>query len=222
MKVSSRLGSWVQQGFDLYADHFFPLVKLSAIACALSFVTLGILAAPLSAGLVLAILAVLRGEDESPTRDRLFEGFKYFKHSFILILLQLALGFAGGFLLSFVPVIGGFLVAIHVAFLETSLMFSLLFIVAKKANAFSAIGSSMNTVFGDFWPFICLYVVASALGNLGTVVFGIGGIITLPLQLCVLAVAFQSLHETEPSPLVVADNSESGASGSVAGATVQT
>jgi hypothetical protein len=70
------------------------------------------------------------------------------------------------------------------------MLFGMFFIAANNANAFKAIFSSARVVSTAPFVFLLLWAAAGALGNFGAVFFVIGVVVTLPLQLCILASAF--------------------------------
>ena len=63
---------------------------------------------------------------------------------------------------------------------------------------------SINIVKSNFWPFLGFAVVAAIIGSLGAIACGIGAIFTLPIQVCILAVAyravFNGVRESESPP----------------------
>ena len=54
-----KFGEWIEAGFSLYKENFVVLVLANLIAAILSAVTLGILAGPMFAGLIIIILAII-------------------------------------------------------------------------------------------------------------------------------------------------------------------
>ena len=53
---------------------------------------------------------------------------------------------------------------------------------------------SINTVKANFWPFFGLSVVAGFIGILGAIAFGIGVVFTIPIQGCILTVAYRNVY----------------------------
>jgi hypothetical protein len=52
---------------------------------------------------------------------------------------------------------------------------------------------SIDTVKTNFWPFFGLSIVAGLIGSAGAIAFGIGVIFTIPIQGCILAVAYRDV-----------------------------
>ena len=80
-------------------------------------------------------------------------------------------------------------------------MFGLYLIVDKQMNFWPASRKSIDTVKTNFWPFFGLAAIASIIGSIGALAFGIGIVLTVPIQICILAVAYQEIFgEARPSP----------------------
>jgi len=77
--------------------------------------------------------------------------------------------------------------------LETALMFGLFLIVDKKMEFWPASMLSMNVVKPHFFPFLGLLVVAMLIGHVGAIACGIGVIVTMPIAVCILAVAYRNV-----------------------------
>jgi uncharacterized membrane protein len=79
-------------------------------------------------------------------------------------------------------------------------MFGLYLIVDKQMNFWPASQESIHTVKTNFWPFFGLAAIASIIGSIGALAFGIGVVLTIPIQICILTVAYQEIfHEARPS-----------------------
>jgi uncharacterized membrane protein len=72
-------------------------------------------------------------------------------------------------------------------------MFGLFLIVDRQMEFWSASMESINTVKTNFLPFFGLSVVAGLIGALGAIAFGIGIVFTIPIQACILAVAYRDV-----------------------------
>ena len=76
---------------------------------------------------------------------------------------------------------------------QAFLMFGLFLIVDKRMDFWPASLESLNKVKTNFWPFFGLSVVSSIIGSIGGIACGIGVIITLPIQACILTVAYREI-----------------------------
>jgi hypothetical protein len=54
---------------------------------------------------------------------------------------------------------------------------------------------SIQTVKTNFWPFFALAAIASIIGSIGALAVGIGIVLTIPIQICILAVAYQAIFD---------------------------
>lgn len=191
------LGNWIKDGFDLYKDNFGVLVLASLIAIILSGATLGILAGPMCAGMILITLKLYDKGDEKAEIGDLFKGFNFFLQSFLFIIVWGILLFVPSAILCIIPFLGLFAsICLQVA-AAACLMFALFLIVDKKMDFWPASMESFNLVKTDFWPFLGLSLVAGILGYIGIILFGIGVFLTLPIYFCVVTVAYRKVFGSE-------------------------
>ena len=199
-KVDVKFGEWIEEGLNLYKNNFGTLVLASIIALVLIKVTIFILAGPMIAGLVIVTLQLLRKEEPKPNAGKIFRGFDYFLNSFLFWVVWPITIFIGSFILGLFPLIGP-LLSLFFAFVgQTFLMFGIFLIVDKQMNFWPASMESIHTIKTNFWPFFLLSVVASIIGSIGIIVFGIGIVLTIPMQACILAVAYQDVFNEAKQP----------------------
>ena len=72
-------------------------------------------------------------------------------------------------------------------------MFGLFLIVDRGMEWVPASALSFNTVKSNFWPFFGLSAIAGIIGSLGVIACGIGVVLTIPIQGCILAVAYRDI-----------------------------
>ncbi len=208
-KVDVKFGIWIEEGFNLYKDNFGPLVLASLLAILLSSVSFGILTGPMMAGLVLVTLDIVDRKQPQPSGGEVFRGFDYFLNSFLFFLvwgLIIGLGIA---ILTVVFCLGLVLAAPIIYVAQAFLMFGLFLIVDRKMDFWPASMKSINTVKTNFWPFLGVSIVAGLIGSLGGIACGIGVIFTLPIQVCIVAVAYRDVFDgvrlivepAEPPPI---------------------
>ena len=133
-KVEVRFGKWIEAGFNLYKNNFGTLVLASVIALVLSTITIGLLAGPMIAGLVIVTLQLLRREVPKPDAGRVFRGFDYFLNSFLFITVWGIAILIGSFILALFPVIGQLLSLFFLYAAQAFLMFGMYLIVDKQLN----------------------------------------------------------------------------------------
>lgn len=189
-----KFSEWLEQGFAFFKENINALILPSLLAVVVSMVSLGILAGPMMIGLILITLRLLDKSEPAPQAGDVFQGFAYFLNAFLLVLVSGAISIAGSLVLNLVPCIGQ-IASIFFSFgLGTALMFAPFLIAEKKMDFWPAAMESIEKVKTNFWPFFGFYVVASILGSLGAIACGIGIIVTLPLYIGCIAIAYRSVY----------------------------
>ena len=194
-KTSVKLGEWIEAGFNLYKNNFATLVLAALIALVLSMVSIGILTGPMIAGLIIIALQLLRKTEPKPEAGAVFKGFSYFLNSFLFTLIWGIAILIGSLLLGWFPIIGQLLSLFFVYAAQAFLMFGLYLIVDRQMDFWPASQLSIQTVKTNFWPFLGLAAIASIIGSIGALAFGIGVVLTIPIQICILAVAYQEVFD---------------------------
>jgi uncharacterized membrane protein len=145
------------------------------------------------AGLVIIILELLDKKEPKPSAGTVFRGFDYFLNSFLFVIgWGLALMIAS-VIIGFIPCLGQLAAIFLVYAAQAFLMFGMFLIVDKKMDFWPASMESINMVKSNFWPFLGFAVVAAIIGSLGAIACGIGVIFTIPIQGCILAVAYRAV-----------------------------
>ena len=191
-KVDVKFGEWIQQGWELYKATIGVWIVASLLAIVISVVTVGILSGPMMAGLVWMALVLVDRKEPKPQMGDVFKGFDYFLQSFLFCLVWGVIMLAIS-VVSLIPCIGTLVVIVVSIALETALMFGMFLIVDKKMEFWPASMLSLNVVKPNFVPFLGLLVVAMLIGNVGAIACGIGVIVTMPIMVCILAVAYRNV-----------------------------
>lgn len=184
---------WIEDGFILYKSHFATLVLAALIMLALSTLTLLILLPPLTAGIILLTLRLADGETPPPGAGAVFNGFSVFFNALLFMLIWGGVTLAGVFLMGWFPVIGQLAALFFSYSIQALLVFGMFLIADRRIGFWEASTQSMNIVKTNFWPFLGLTIVASVIGGIGAIAFGIGVIFTLPMNFCILAVAYRDV-----------------------------
>jgi hypothetical protein len=189
-----RFSQWIEEGFNLYKNNFKTLVLAAIFVVVISTVTAFILAGPMLAGLALLSLGLQDKKEPKPEAGMVFRGFDYFVPAFLFITIW-GLGILiGSMIVGVIPLIGQ-LASLFVAYgAQAFLMFGLFLIVDKKMEFWPASQQSINTVKANFWPFFGLSIVAGFIGSIGAIAFGIGIVFTIPIQGCILTVAYREVY----------------------------
>ncbi|HDZ90476.1 MAG TPA: hypothetical protein ENH37_07350 [Deltaproteobacteria bacterium] len=197
-----KFGEWIEGGFNLYKENFGILVLASLIALVISAVTVGVLAGPMFAGMVLITLGLLDGKEPRPEVGTLFRGFDYFLNSFLFVVIWGIAIFLATVIIGLVPCMGQ-LASIFVALVAHALlMFGLFLIVDRNREFWPASLDSFNRVKPNIWPFLGFSVVANLIGSAGVIACGIGAVFTLPIQACILTVAYRDLFPADQTGIL--------------------
>jgi len=195
-----NLREWFEKGFRLYRENMLKLIPITFMALLLSVASAGILAGPMLAGLLMITLALLRGRHPKPEIFDVFDGFRFFLNAVIFVLGWGMVVFSGAMILLMIPGIGQLVVLFYIYSAQAFLMFGPFLIVDREMDFWTATLTGFNTVKGNFWPFLSLSAVAGVIGSMGCILFGIGVIVTVPLQLCILTAAYEAvLGEVHPA-----------------------
>ena len=199
-KVQVKFGDWIEGGFNLYKANFGTLVLASIFVVVISTITAAILAGPMLAGLALVTLELLDRKKPQPEAGKVFKGFDYFLQSFLFVVVWGIGILIGSAILGGIPVIGQLAALAFVYAAQAILMFGMFLIVDRQMEWLPASTESINIVKANFWPFFGLSTVAGIIGSIGAIAFGIGVVFTIPIQGCILAVAYREVFgssETE-------------------------
>ena len=192
-RVEVQFGEWIEGGFNLFKENVGFLILSSLVVVILSSVTVGILAGPMMGGLMIITLRHYDKQEPKPEIGHVFRGFNYFLNTFLFVLVWGVLLAAASGILSLIPCIGQ-LAALFVIFCaEALLLFGLFLIVDEGMEFWQASLASYNKVKTNFWPFLGFTVLTSIIGSIGFIVCGLGIIVTLPIQVCILTVAYREV-----------------------------
>lgn len=196
-KVDVKFGEWLERGFTLYKEQIGVLILPSILVMVISALSLGILAGPMAAGLILITLRLKDKTEPKPEAGDVFKGFDFFVNALIFAIAFFVVAFVGSTILGVVPVIGGLMGAFFAYSLAALLMFALFLIVDKKMDFWPACQASIDKVKTNFWPFLGFAVVASVISSLGVIACGIGVVVTMPFYFCAVAVAYRDVFGDE-------------------------
>lgn len=209
--VDVKFGEWIEKGFNLYKENFAILVLASLIAVVLSAVTVGVLAGPMCAGVLLITFGLVDKKGPRPEVGTLFKGFEYFLNSFLFVIIWGIALFVVSIIVGLVPCIGQ-LASLFVIFVAHALlMFGMFLIVDRGREFWPASVESFNKVKPNFWPFLGFSIVSNIIGSIGAIACGIGVVFTLPIQACILTVAYRDVFDGgEPEVTAVGVPDEGG------------
>ena len=171
------IGVAFREGWAAFAREAVALIVgflLFGLVAGLSF---GICAGPMTVGYQSMCIRAARGE--SVQIGDVFSGFSKFGPSFILMLLYgLAVGL--GTLLCVIPGLAVAWFCVWATFLMAD----------GDEDAMSCLKRSWEYSKQNMGGVIVMVIVASVVGSVGSAVGGVGGLVTMPLQMMMLAVAY--------------------------------
>jgi hypothetical protein len=204
-EFSEQLGRWLQRGFNVWKDNALTLIFALLLAVSISLCTFLVLAGPMLAGLVAIVLALLDGREPRPQIGDLVKGLRLLGPMFLYVVLILAVSGVGA-ILSWIPFVGWILAGALWAVFHALTMFTVFFVVDRGMSIVDALRQSTESNVQAFLPALCLFFVTGAIAASGSLVFVVGGLITAPLGVCVLAAAYRDMcpsdegTEEEPDP----------------------
>jgi hypothetical protein len=204
-KAEVKFGEWFEKGFNLYKENIGTLILASLIALVISAVTVGILAGPMLAGIILITLNLFDKKEPKPQVGAVFKGFDYFLNALLFVIVWAVAVLVVSFVLALIPCVGQLASLFLIYAVQTFLMFGLFLIVDKKTEFWPASMESFHIVKTNFWPFLGLSVVASIIGSIGAIACGLGMAITAPIQVCILTVAYRDVFSGAEKPAVTDD-----------------
>ena len=194
-KVDVKFGEWIEEGFNLYKENFGILVLVSLIAVIVSAITVGVLAGPMAAGVLLIVFQLHDRKEPKPEVGTLLKGFDFFLNSFLFFIVWGVAIFVVSLILGLVPCIGQVASLFVVFVAHALLMFGMFLIVDRNMEFWPASVESFNMVKRNFWPFLGFSIVSNLIGSIGAVACGIGIVFTLPIQVCILMVAYREIFD---------------------------
>lgn len=199
IKMEGKIGGWIQQGFELFKDNAVTLIVATALVMVIGGATCGILIGPMFAGLLLITLALADKREPKPDLGMVFKGFDYFMNTFLFWLVWSILVFLVAGVLGFFVCVGHLLAAALVLALKTLLMFALFLIVERKMDFWPASLASIDRVKQNFFPLLAFVVIIAVIALAGCLACGIGVIVTAPIAVCCLTVAYRDVFGPPPA-----------------------
>jgi len=191
------LGTWIVDGWHIIRDELvgyaiaaFLLLLILVVAFKIHPIVYIAVGGPLKAGLFLMTINHMR-TGKPPLIGDLFQAYNRYVPITLAFLLMSAFA-AVGFVLCIIP--GIIVTALY--------LFTFLFIVDKGYDFWEAMEASRRIASRDYMLFILFAVVLMVLNFAGFLCFGIGLLITVPLQYAAIASAYRQIVGFEPEPAV--------------------
>ena len=188
-----KYGKWFEDGFSLFKKNAPFLILATLIAVILSAATAGILAGPMIAGMIMITLRLFDGPGEKAELGLLMKGFQFFLDSLLFVFVWGIATIIAGAVVSFFPCVGQ-LADIFIAYVAQALLIFGMFLIVDRGMGFwQASAQSYQVARSNFWRFLSFSAIASLIGTVGLVLCAIGVVVTLPIQACILTVAYRDI-----------------------------
>lgn len=184
------------KAWDAYKQNFLLVVGASFVASILISLTLGILAGPILAGLLIMMLKLIDGRQSDAQFEDIFSRFDIFVTTFLLLLAWGAACYVVSAILILVPLIGYVAVVLLGLAFSVFMVFAILQVAEKNMDLSEASKSAFQMVKAEFWPLIGFSAVASIISSLGAIACGLGAIFTLPMLYLMMAAAYRGCSGT--------------------------
>ncbi|HUP04581.1 MAG TPA: zinc-ribbon domain-containing protein [Bryobacteraceae bacterium] len=185
--VHSRTGAWIGEGWEMVKDDLSIYAGLALVTILLGSMVPFVIQGPLTAGFFIFCMNQTLGR-RAEFGD-LFAGFNYFIPA-LLASLVIGLLVAAGTICCIIP---GIMAA-------ASCKFAYLFIVDKRMDFWSAIKASHAVVRQDYFGFCMFLVVMTLVNVLGLLCCVVGLLVTLPISIAAVTVAYRDIVGFEPTP----------------------
>jgi len=179
------------QAWETYKKNMLLLIGASFVASVLVSATIGILAGPILAGLMILILKILDGDSSAKFED-IFSQFDTFKVTFLLCLAWGVGAYIVILILMLIPIIGTIASLLVSVAVSAFLLFAVLLAAEEKLDFMTASTRSFEILKANLWPLLGYTAVASILSSAGAIACGIGVIVTLPMFYLMMASAYRN------------------------------
>lgn len=187
-----RFSDWIQKGFRLYVDNAVVLSLSSLAALLISTITLGLLAGPMLAGMAIIIVNLMDTQLAKPTVNDLFRGFDHVAATLPVTIGLYLLAFAG-FVLSFIPGPGFVLNAVVMSVGGATAVMTVFHLIVRRVKPIDSINVWIELFKINWGPLLGFYILLAIIGGMGALVFYVGMIVTVPIYLCIMGVAYVSV-----------------------------
>ena len=175
----------MKDGFNLFKENIGLLVGASLIATLLSFVSLLILAGPMTVGVLLLVRQCQQKNQSQPEIGEVFKGFRSFLDSFLFTLIFIVLSA----LLGVIPVLG-YLISMA---LQAFYWWGIMFIAFEELSVGATIQKLIDeTKKGDFFLALLFAILANLIAGAGVLACCIGVFFTIPLSYCMMVCCYDS------------------------------
>lgn len=191
----------IQQSFNLYLKNYGILLPACLIAGAISFISFGILAGPMIGGII--VLGIKLNSGEKGKLNEIFSHFDQFLPTLVATLLLLGAGLVFK-IIGVIPVIGWIINLAVSPALFIIYFLAIGFIVDQKMRPIDAIKRGIDCFAAEPAQLWLYSLIMMFLGGIGSIIFIVGVILTIPLGMMGMSLIYQQLSLKE-TPLFKPD-----------------
>ena len=189
-----KIGNYLEQGLALFKQNIGGFIGYIAILLVFGLVigllpdslsNLGsliqlVVGGPLTAGFYIVAFKLLKGQ-KSEFAD-FFLGFNNFLPFFLVSLVSTLL-----------TALGIILIVLPGIYLAVAYSFAVPLVVARKFDFWEAMEGSRKIITKNWFSFFGLLIVLVLINVVGALLLGLGLLVTLPVTVCTIAVAFKDI-----------------------------
>ena len=195
------IGKNLQRSFDVYFKNFGTFFLACLVAGVLSTVTFGILAGPLCAGLMLLGAKLIR--EEKADWKEIFHHFNLFLPTLILVIMLWAALFMT-MLIALVPLIGWIISMAAGPALTLIFMLAVGLVADQKLQPLEAVKQSISYFLSNPLMLWIYSLVIGIIAGIGALLFIVPVVLSMPIGVVGMSLAYQELSTTAPGPLKIA------------------
>jgi hypothetical protein len=191
-------GSCFNTAWEVYKKNLLMLTGAALVASVVSSVSMGILAGPLLAGLMILTLKLIDGEEDAKFEE-LFNHFDTFKTTFLLCLGWGLAFYVSAAILMIIPLLGPIVVVILSIAFTPFLLFAVTMAAQDKVDFKTASAKSYDLLKSNLWPLLAYTFLATILASIGAIACAIGAVFTLPMLYLMMATAYRECVAAQPA-----------------------
>lgn len=184
------LSRYLKEGWEIFKSRAGEFIVFTLVAAAAMTVFSGlhlpgslvgsVVMAPLYAGFIIVVFMLFKSQQVQ--FGDFFKGFNYF--------LPLVLA---NIVMSILVTIGMFLLILPGVYLAVSYMFVSMLIVDYRMEFWQAMETSRQIVTKNWFSLFVFFLVLAVINLLGALALGIGLLVTIPLSICSVCVAYRDI-----------------------------
>jgi len=187
-----RFSDWIQKGVTLFINNAAILLVCGVVALAITTITAGLLLGPMLAGLAVIVLNIQDDRLSRPTLNDLFKGFDFFVAT-LPVTLAFYITMVVLFILNFIPYLGQIGYAVVASVVAAISVLTIFHLVARRVTPVKSAKAWWELFKANWGPLLGFFILAAIIGGAGLLVLYVGLIVTLPLYMCILGVAYLSI-----------------------------